>query len=230
MLKRAICVVAVLSMVIAACGDDDGGPSTESTTSQTETTEAPTTTTEAPTTTTTMAPTTTVAAVVLDSPVTSSFAGPFSTYIFGASQGEASAEQLGFDPASVTVHWFRGSATYVAVYQGLDAGASMYLCPGNSILQAGGWVHVSNAPAPGSDCAAAAGFGITVIESVPGASGVQACNGVLSYITAIPSDQDGELFGSVEVYPPDGVFFGASGSVPVVAADVPEIDETTLSC
>jgi hypothetical protein len=237
MLKRSAGLLAIVMLMVTACGDDDGASSSESTapptgtetTAAATTTAAPTTTTQAPATTTTAAPTTTTTTVALvpESPVTSSFAG---TYVFGDGQGAASAEQLGFDPDSITVHWFRGSSTYVAVYRGLDAGASTYLCPGNSIRQADGWVHISNAAAPGSDCSAAEAFGATVIGSVAGVSGVQACDGVLSYITTIPNDQDGELFGTVEVFPPDGVFFGASGSIPVVAADVPEIDESALSC
>ena len=89
-----------------------------------------------------------------------------------------------------------------------------------------GFQHISNAAVPGADCSNASG----PIDSVAGVSGAQVCNGLVSYITAIPSDLDGELFGTVEVHPPSGRFVGATGTVVVAAADLPEIDAASLSC
>ena len=127
------------------------------------------------------------------------------------------AEELGFDPETITVHWFRGDEFMIAVFDGLDPDVSEYLCPGSSIFDGSGWVHISNAPAPGSDCSEGETHGITFAESVAGVSGAQVCDGVVSQITAIPNDTDGELFASVELYPPGGVFYGATASIQALA-------------
>jgi hypothetical protein len=225
MMRRLLTVLAIVALVAVACGDDDAAETTEV---PATTASSTTTTTAAPSTTATTAAPTTTAAAVLESSVTSDLTG---TYVFGDGSGEATVEELGFDPADVTVHWFRGDDSYVAVFSGLPADASPYLCPGTSIFQSTGWFHVSNTAAPGADCAAAVGFGLEVVDSVPGVSGGQLCNGTVSVITAISSDQDGDLFGTVEIYPPDGRFLGATGSVDgITAADVPDIDQASLSC
>lgn len=147
-------------------------------------------------------------------------------YVFGTEQGPAGNDDLPFELGSIEVHWYKTADSIVAVYDGLDPNASEYLCPGNSILTNAGFEYVSNAPVPGADCSNA----FSIIESVPGVSGAQLCNGLVSYITEIPSTLDGELFGTVEAYPPSGRFVGATGTVVMTAADLPEIDPATLSC
>ena len=229
-MKRLILMAAVLALLAAACGDD-AEPTTAgsvSTSSTTTTSQAQATTTSTTTTSTTTSTTTTT---TVPAPPSSSVTSSLDVrYVFGSGSGEPTIEELGFDPAAVTVHWFRGDQTMVAVYEGLDPAASPYLCPGNSIFTGGRFDHTSNAPAPGADCSAGVAFGANFIDSVPGSSGIQVCNGVVSSITSIPNDLDGDLFGTVEVFPPDGRFLGASGFVTAAAADIPEIDQTTLSC
>ncbi len=225
-MRRTIFLVAALALVAAACGDTAGDTTTTAPPTATlapPTTQPPaTTTTAAPT--TTVPPTTTTAAPAHPgSSVTSQLTD---SYVFGSEQGPATADDLPFDMAAITVHWYNGGDNVVAVYDGLDPAASEYLCPGNSILTAAGFEHVSNAAVPGADCSNA----FSTIDSVPGVSGGQVCNGLVSYITAIPSNLDGELFGTIEVYPPDGRFVGATGTVIMAAADLPGIDPATLSC
>ena len=225
-MRRTVFLVATLALVAAACGDSEGETTTTAPPTATlapPTTQPPaTTTTAAPT--TTLPPTTTTAAPAHPgSPVVSH---PTDTYLFGSEQGPATAGDLPFDPTAIVVHWYKAGGHVVAVYDGLDPPASEYLCPGNSILTAAGFEHVSNAAVPGADCSNA----FSTIDSVPGVSGGQVCNGLVSYITAIPSNLDGELFGTIEIYPPDGRFAGATGTVIMAAADLPEIDPATLSC
>ena len=52
----------------------------------------------------------------------------------------------------------------------------------------------------------------------------------MSYITEIPAGTLGTLFSSVEVYPGDGVNYGATGTVEADPAAMPEIDPDTLTC
>jgi len=217
------------ALFVAACGDD-ATTSTAAPTTSTATSAAPTTTQVA--TTTTGAPTTSTATTA--APTTTAAAHPGSPfvsrvvdgYIFGSETGVATNDDLPFELGSIEVHWYRTDTFIVAVYDGLAPNASEYLCPGNSILTNAGFEHVSNAPVPGTDCSNA----FAIIESVPGVSGVQVCDGLLSYITAIPSNLDGELFGTVEVYPPSGRFVGATGTVDATGADLPQIDPASLTC
>ncbi len=224
-MRRTMILVVALALVWAACGDDDAtdtqAPASSTSTAAPATTQPPpttTTTTAAPTTTTTEPP-----AALPESSIVSLVDGG---YKFGTVQGPATSDDLPFDLGSIEVHWFRAGDRMVAVYIGLDLDATGPLCPGNSIFTGPGWEHITNAPSPGADCTGAP----TIIDSVPGVSGVQTCNGLVSYITDIPSDLDGDLFGSVEIYDPAGAHTGASGFVVTVAADVPEIDPATLSC
>ena len=220
------------ALFVAACGDNATTSTLAPTTSTTTTaapptTQAATTTTAAPTTTqaattTTAAPPTTQAAVHRSPFVSRVVDG----YVFGSETGVATNDDLPFELGSIEVHWYKTDAFIVAIYGGLDPNASEYLCPGNSIRTNAGFEHISNAPVPGADCSNAS----AIIESVPGVSGVQVCDDLLSYITAIPSNLDGELFGSVEEYPPSGRFVGATGSVVVTAADLPLIEPASLSC
>jgi len=223
-MRRALILIGAMALLITACGDDDATTSTAppatASTAAPATTQAPATTVAA---TTTIAATTTTAAAHPGSPFVSQVVDG---YIFGSENGPATNDDLPFDLGSIDVHWYQTGGQVVAVYDGLDPTSSEYLCPGNSILTNAGFEHVSNAPVPGADCSNSFG----TIDSVPGVSGGQLCNGLVSYITAIPSNLDGELFGTIEVYPPSGRFVGATGTVVVTGADLPEIDAASLSC
>ncbi len=213
-----------MAMLTTACGDDTTTTSTAApvtaSTAAPETTQAPATTV-APT--TTVAATTTVAPAHPGSPFVSQVSDG---YVFGSENGPATNDDLPFELGSIDVHWYKTDAFVVAVYDGLDPNSTEYLCPGNSILTNAGFEHVSNAAVPGADCSNSFG----TIDSVPGVSGGQLCNGLVSYITMIPAGTDGELFGTVEIYPPSGRFVGATGTVVVTGADLPDIDPASLSC
>ena len=224
-MRRTMIVIVALAIVWAACGDDD----TTATDAATDTSEPAKATLAPPTTTATTTPPTTT--TTTEAPAPSHPGSPVVSqvvdgYVFGTEQGPAGDDDLPFELGSIDVHWYKTSTRVVAVYDGLDPDASEYLCPGNSIRTNAGFQFVSNAPVPGADCSNA----FSIIDSVPGVSGAQVCDGLVSYITEIPSDVDGELFGTVEVYPPSGRFVGATGTVVMTAAELPEIDPATLSC
>lgn len=224
---RNMSLILMVALVFAACGDDDTTPTTAATTAVTATTAA-TTTTTAPTTTaapttapptavtTTAAPITTAAAAL---PTTRLQAQILDGYKFGAEGGVAGDEDLPFVLGSISADVFSANGFYVIVYEGLDLEATGPLCPGNSIATASGFEFVSNSPTPGATCPGAP----TVLD------GIMVCNGLVSYMTPIPSDLAGSLFASVEIYTGTGTNLGASGGVEV-AGDAPEIDLGLLDC
>lgn len=105
-------------------------------------------------------------------------------------------------PGSVTAHWFTSGGFYVVAYYGLDLGASGPLCPGNSILSGGGWVNISNAPTEEGACE-----GFPTLTDDPDVGPID-CHGTLFYRTAIPSDLQGTLFGTLEMLDADGNLAG----------------------
>ena len=58
--------------------------------------------------------------------------------------------------------------------------------------------------------------------------GVRACGEIVVYVTAIPSDLGGNLFGTVEVYPPDGSIIGLTSVAAVEPGGAPEVDLDTV--
>ena len=130
---------------------------------------------------------------------------------------------MGIAEGEVRAQWYQAGGFYVVVYEGLDLDSSGPLCPGNSIqLPSGAFEFVSNAPTEGADCST-----FPTLSSDPDV-GPLVCQGVVSYRTAIPSDQQGNLFGTIE-RPVDGGIMGLSSITPT-AAGVPEIDIALLSC
>ncbi len=81
--------------------------------------------------------------------------GDFNTYkvsLPGMAPLEFEDSDLPAPPGSVTANWFTSGGFYVVAYYGLDLEASGPLCPGNSILSGGGWLHISNAPTEEGAC------------------------------------------------------------------------------
>lgn len=220
-----------LALLASACGDssDDSAEdesavettaTTEATTT-TSTTEAETSTTEAETTTTTEATTTVDPAEVNGLPDTPVVAPFDQAYTF--QQGIPDPETLPAQVGTVEARWYRTSGGLAVVYAGLDA--TVDACPGNSALTANGFEFVSNAPLPNGVCDFS-----TLIENTA-TQGVQICNGVVGYLTLVPSDTVGTLFASIEKPDPDVIGVGLTSTVDVAdPATLPEIDPAALSC
>ena len=122
-------------------------------------------------------------------------------------------------PGSVTANWFTSGGFYVVGYYGLDLAASGPLCPGNSIMTGGSWLHVSNAPTEEGACE-----GFPTLTTDPDVGPID-CHGTLFYRTAIPSDLQGTLFGTLEMLDPDGNLVGITSQ----AESNPEMLEIDLS-
>lgn len=120
-------------------------------------------------------------------------------------------------PGEVTANWFTSGGFYVVAYYGLDLETSGPLCPGNSILTGSGWVHVSNAPTEEGACE-----GFTTLTDDPEVGPVD-CHGTLFYRTAIPSELQGTLFGTIEMLDADGNMLGITSQAESTE-DMLEID------
>ena len=105
-------------------------------------------------------------------------------------------------PGTVTANWFTSGGFYVVAYYGLDLEVSGALCPGNSILTGGNWQHISNAPTAEGACE-----GFPTLTEDPDVGPVD-CHGTLFYRTAIPSDLQGTLYGTIEMLDADGNLVG----------------------
>ena len=120
-------------------------------------------------------------------------------------------------PGSVTAQWYISGDRYVVAYAGLDGTDSGPLCPGNSILTGAGFLHVSNAPTEEGACE-----GFPTLTTDPEVGPI-VCQGALLYVTAIPSDLQGTLFGTLEALTEEGDLVGLTSTVQSVP-EMPEID------
>lgn len=137
----------------------------------------------------------------------------------------ATSQQLDFDeselpvpPGTVEAHWYTSGGRYVVAYVGLDLSATGPLCPGNSILTDQGFEFVSNAPTEEGACE-----GFTTLTADPEV-GPLVCQGTVLYVTAIPSDKQGTLFGTIEMLADDGAALIGLTSTAESSPDIPEID------
>jgi hypothetical protein len=117
-------------------------------------------------------------------------------------------------PGTMSVAWFHGPDSYVAVYSADGIADLPPLCPGNSLSRPPSltdFVNVTNAPTGEGGCSG--------IESPAGE--VRVCDDAWIYTTAIPLDADGTLYASVST--PD-VDAGVLGITLIPASRFAEID------
>ena len=120
-------------------------------------------------------------------------------------------------PGAVTAQWYTSVGRYVVAYVGLDLSETGPLCPGNSILTGAGFSNISNAPTEEGACE-----GFTTLTTDPEVGPI-VCQGSLLYVTAISSDQQGMLFGTLEALTDEGALIGLTSSVQS-SPDIPEIN------
>ena len=130
----------------------------------------------------------------------------------------------GLQPGAVTARWFVDGERWVVHYQGLDLSATGPLCPGNSILTAFGFEHVSNAPTATGVCGL---FQSTLAEPPVG---VRLCDDQVLYVTEIPADAEGRLFATIERSRAGGAVTGLTGEADLAAGRPPVIDLDALGC
>jgi hypothetical protein len=225
--------MALLLVALAACGPSAAPAPTPTATSPppAPTPIPPTPTPTARATDTPVAPTPeptatpTTAPVVVELPTTPSTGVLGADFLMTYKVDLATFEELDFDeselpvpPGTVEAHWYSSGGRYVVAYVGLDLSATGALCPGNSILTDQGFEFISNAPTEEGACE---GFPTLTTEPEVGPS---VCQGTVLYVTAIPSDKQGTLFGSIEALADDGAAVIGLTSEAETSPDIPEID------
>jgi hypothetical protein len=153
--------------------------------------------------------------------------GAGSNYIYKVEFGSFAAldfteTDLPAAPGSVEAHWYQADGVYVVAYMGLDATGSSPLCPGNSILTGNGFEHVSNAPTEDGAC-----NGFSTLTTDPNV-GPQVCLDTLVYVTAIPSNLAGTLFGTLEALADEGTALIGLTSQAESDGNAPEIDLASI--
>lgn len=217
-LGASLALVLIAASCSSSSGDDDSTTSTAAeaattTTAAVTTTTTAATTTTAPTTTTTTAPTTTTTAESSGTPVAA-------TPIVGVLRGYNLGGEALFPPESVEAHWYQWDGLYVVLYRGFDASSGDPICAGNSILDpVEGFVNISNSPHEGTVDEIC--DGVPKLADAP--SGVYACGALLYYLTEIPTEAAGTLYGTLEIVTA-GAGDGQSSIAETDIASTPEFE------
>ena len=218
----AVVVLAVLGFVVFSDGDEEAADATTTTQAETTTTEESTTTTEESTTTTEAATTTTEETTTTEATTTTMVGGEEvpPTPVVGALAPYPPEEDEGAAllPDPVEAHWYQYEGLYVVLYRGFDASSGQEICAGNSIaIQGVGFSNITNSPYLGS--ADEICVGTAKIAEPP--SGVYACGTLLDYLTEIPTESEGTLFGTLEIGTAEG-FVGQTSEAATDLAATPE--------
>jgi hypothetical protein len=208
----AVLLAIILAVALSSSGDDEESAATTSTTQATTTTTEGTTTTTEGTTTTTEETTTTTEAVTTTT---------VAAFLVPETPIKAALSPYGDKPTPVPsateAHWYQNNGLYVVLYRGFDASSGTEICAGNSINTGAAFANVSNSPHLGA--ADAICVGVPKLAAPP--SGVFACGSLLYYISEIPVEATGTLFGSLEIGTADG-FAGSTSTATADIAATPE--------
>jgi hypothetical protein len=218
----AVIAVTVGLIAIFSSGDDEEAADTtvaETTTTvgeTTTTTVAETTTTVAETTTTVAETTTTVAETTTSAAAGGSVVEPTAvSAVLGTDLPSYGPVEL-FPPGSVAADWYQWDGFYIVAYRGLVV--TEPLCPGNSIQTPTGFENITNSELGGpGGCEGAtnlAGEGF----------GARQCGDLTYYLTEIPTDIDGSLFGTVEQFDTAGEISGSTSAVGTNLAATPQFE------
>jgi hypothetical protein len=188
-MKRVFVGAVAIAFALSACGGaSDDTTTTDAPGQSTTTAPTATTTTKAAATTTSPTATTTTTTAAAGATVA---ATPVIGYLEPYSPGGADL----FPPGSVEAHWYQWGDRYVVLYRGFNAADGSAICAGNSVFVEGvGYGSISNSPHNGAEDEIC--IGTQRFAEPP--SGVFACDALLYYVTEIPSDVDGTLWGTLE--------------------------------
>ncbi len=127
------------------------------------------------------------------------------------------AAELPVPSGSVEARWYQADGRFVVFYAGLALAEAGPLCPGNSIQTATGFLHITNGPTGAGAC--------TGVQNPAAADeGVRLCGGSVFYVTRIPVDAEGTLYGTVERFLADGTIIGLTSRVAADRDRTPAID------
>ena len=132
--------------------------------------------------------------------------------------GPAPDADLPFAPGAVEARWYESGDRFVVYYHGLTLDDGHLYCPGNSIQTSGSFQYISNSPAVPGACEGAA----TLVTEE--GSGVYLCDGLVLYLTQIPSTSQGVLYGTVEIFEADGTLIGLTSTAATSLGGILEVD------
>jgi hypothetical protein len=132
------------------------------------------------------------------------------------------ASELPVPPGRIRALWYQSDGSYVVYYAGLSSDLYGPLCPGNSLRTASGFLYTSNSPTHEGSCQGA-------INVAAAPAGLKLCASKLVYLTQIPADAVGTLYGSIEIYQGDGTVIGLTSLAETVDGPVPEVDLSTCT-
>jgi hypothetical protein len=212
--------LAVAAMLAVGCGSDDDGESASTTTTPVDAGATTTTVAVDDATTTTSTDGGGDQGTDPELPETPLRAALETTY---PTEG-FDAEAFGLEPGDVTAAWYAVGDRWAVHYDGLTREAASGKCPGNSIRTATAFEHISNSPFGALAC--------TGYEDQPDYQGTILPPGSLFvcgedtvvYVTEIPLDATGVLFGSLEQVLDTGVIQGMTSTVEADADAAPEIE------
>ena len=187
-MRRALIAVVAIALALSACG----GTSNDTTT--TDAPGQPTTTAPAPATTTTTEPATTSTTIQATTTTATAGATVAATPVIGYLEPYSPGGADLFPPGSVEAHWYQWGDRYVVLYRGFNAADGSAICAGNSVFIEGvGFGSISDSPYNGAEDEICVGS--QRLAEPP--SGAFACDTLLYYVTEIPSDVDGALWGTL---------------------------------
>lgn len=204
---RLAVILAALALALAGCGGDgdEAAPPADTGTTAPSTTEADTTTEGA------------AAGVIPETPLAATLDQTYKVAADG-SPGIPTPNELPVQPGSVEAWWYVSGDRYVVLYAGVSLTDTEPFCPGNSIQIGSAFENISNSPTGQGGCPGRLG------ENLAGAgAGVQACGPLLLYVTEIPADAEGTLYGSIEALRGTDLV-GLTSSVATADGEAPEIE------
>jgi len=218
-IRLALGASLAVALVASGCSSSSDDSTTTSAAGEATTTttaaETTTTTPTAPTTTTTAAPTTTTTTTT---EVSDTDVPP--TPIVGVLSAYGPGGESLFPAGSVEAHWYQWDGLYVVLYRGFNTLLGDPICAGNSILETDGqFEYISNSPHEGTVAEICEG----VPKLVDAPSGVYSCGPLLYYLTEIPTETVGTLFGTLEIVRA-GVGDGQSSIAESDIASTPEFE------
>jgi predicted esterase len=142
--------------------------------------------------------------------------------------GEMSA--LPVVPGSVTARWYTFDGWLTVSFDGLDGATAAPLCLGTSILNRATrrFEYIAHSATTPEGCVDRTGAGAEILGRYD--QGARTCDGVVSYVTRIPSDRDGMLVAALMVFPGDGTGVGISSQFDRSAGPLDEIESSLLDC
>ncbi len=198
--------IGAVLLIVACGGGSDAAPTSTATTAPAQAT---------PTSPPAATPTPAAGPSLANTPVAAALSVIYK--VEGGRSVTPAAAELPVPSGSVEARWYQADGRFVVFYAGLALAEAGPLCPGNSIQTATGFLHITNGPTGAGAC--------TGVQNPAAADeGVRLCGGSVFYVTRIPVDAEGTLYGTIERFLADGTIIGLTSRVAADRDRTPAID------